>query len=846
MNTLFFRGASSRRIGFASKSGWWCAVLLVACAAFLPSIAPAQAHVSGAHLFVQDFQLQGDPNPGEYFGAKLAAQGDTLVVGTSSNKRVYVYARDANGAWALQQKFTVNYHDQTYGYLAVSGDTLVAGGIIYVRSGGVWTEQQALDITNSDPRFALQGDTLVMGNPYPTQPSQNQDGNVEVFVRSGSTWTQQATLTAPFLSRENMGYSVALDGDTLVAGIFRASSGPGGAYVFVRSGSTWTQQDRLVLPTGASWMRVAVEGDTAAIGDPGNNQIHIFTRSGTTWSLAQTLFLPANGGNYLGDKIAISGGIIAASAESQFHLFSRTLSGWILAESFAWPGNRFPEVALANRGKLFVQSDMFSNNTTSAGGFVVTHSVPPPPAPGSGWRDYDVGSVGVAGSSSDSGAAVTVSGSGADIWEREDAFHFRSESLTGDGAIIARVDSAGSGHPWSKLGLMAREDVAPAARNVMALVTPGDHLGTQIRGATADTTGFQDAGWLGAPIWLMLARSGNLFASYRSTDGDNWTPIGSAVVNMPPTIHVGLAVSSHDNAALNTGAFSGIEIVSTEPPPPGLNPPSNLTGAVVNGTYVNLQWADNSSNESGFVIERATGAGSTDFVVIKSVGENVTEYTDTSPQPNTTYTYRVRAEHFSDPRSAPSNSFTVTTTERPPEALDGTDLGTVGVPGSYGSSSGVITIDASGTDIWESHDSGYFAYKQVSGDFDVRVLVSSLVNTHPWAKAGLMARERLEDYAMNAFTLVTADNVAGFQYRNSLGSSTSFVAGPWVRAPYWVRLVRSNTTFTSMISPDGVAWQTVGSTNMTLPPLMYVGLAVTSHDNTRTTRATFSNLQFGP
>ncbi|MDB6168015.1 MAG: hypothetical protein JWM88_879 [Verrucomicrobia bacterium] len=791
-----------------------------------------------AQLYTETSTLFGDPSQSEYFGYTVAASGDTIAVGTSANKRVYVFVRTGAG-WTLQQKLTVNYSNYSAGTLALDGDTLVAGGVIYARSGGTWTLVDTLPFL--DPSEAVRGDTLAIGNPYnPADNSASRDGVVVVYVRNGSRWTAQATLrTDTTGQQEQMGTNVVLDGDTLVAGL---RQGTGGAYVFVRNGTTWTRQARLVTPTGTGWMRVALEGDTAAVSDPLNNHIYIFNRSGTTWTLAQTLSLPAGGGNYLGDELAMNGGILAAGAENMFYLYSKTAGGWALVQSIARSNYSFAALALANRGKLFVLSNPFDNTNGSANGIVEAFSVPPPRAPGSGWLDVDVGAVGRAGRSVLNGSEVQVSGSGTDIWENSDQFHFRTESLTGDGAIVARVTSAGTTHPWAKAGVMFREDVAPGSRAVMALVTPGSHLGTMVRDASAANATFQDAGWIGAPIWLMLARSGNLFASYRSDDGNNWTPMGSTTVIMPATVHLGLAVSSHDNAALNTATFSGVELVGVPPPPGQLTPPSNLTASLNNGTNVRLQWTDNSAIESGFSIERATGGGPDGFVVIKSVDANTTEFTDVITQENTTYTYQVRAEHFDDPRSAPSNSVTITTTTRPPAALSGADLGAVAVAGSFTQSNDILSIDAAGADIWNNEDSGYFVNRAITGDFDLQFRVLSISPTHPWAKAGVMVRESLDARARNVFTLVTSDNVAGMQVRDTFGGTTNFSAGPWVRAPYWARLKRTGNNFEAFISPDRGVWQSVGSANLPLSATVRAGVAVSSHVSNTTTHA---NVQIG-
>src|SRR4051812_44302320 len=77
----------------------------------------------------------------------------------------------------------------------------------------------------------------------------------------------------------------------------------------------------------------------------------------------------------------------------------------------------------------------------------------------------DIGAVGVAGSDSASAGSISVSGSGADIAGTADAFHFRYQSLAGDGTLKVKISSAASGNAWAKLGLMIRADLTPGAPN---------------------------------------------------------------------------------------------------------------------------------------------------------------------------------------------------------------------------------------------------------------------------------------------------------------------------------------------------------------------------------------------
>lgn len=99
---------------------------------------------------------------------------------------------------------------------------------------------------------------------------------------------------------------------------------------------------------------------------------------------------------------------------------------------------------------------------------------------------------------------------------------------------------------------------------------------------------------------------------------------------------------------------------TTPPPPQTPAAPSNLAGTSPNRTRINLTWTDNANNESGFKIERCTGASCTNFAQIATVGANVTSYTNTGLTRNTTYRYRVRATNAGGD-SAYSNIATVTT-----------------------------------------------------------------------------------------------------------------------------------------------------------------------------------------
>ena len=194
----------------------------------------------------------------------------------------------------------------------------------------------------------------------------------------------------------------------------------------------------------------------------------------------------------------------------------------------------------------------FSTGTGSSGGGGTTT------LPG-GWTTSDIGAVAAAGSASLSGSTFTVRGSGADIWGTADEFRFVYKTLTGDGSIVARVQSITNQNAWSKAGVMMRETLAPGSKHATMFVSAAKGLTFQRRTSTNGTSTSTAGAAASAPYWVKVTRTGATFRAYQSTDGSNWTLIGSATMNMTSTIYVGLAVTSHADGAVATGTFTNVQ-----------------------------------------------------------------------------------------------------------------------------------------------------------------------------------------------------------------------------------------------------------------------------------------------
>ncbi len=172
------------------------------------------------------------------------------------------------------------------------------------------------------------------------------------------------------------------------------------------------------------------------------------------------------------------------------------------------------------------------------------------------------------------------------------------------------------------------------------------------------------------------------------------------------------------------------------------------------------------------------------------------------------------------------------------------DIGAVGFQGSAAYLGGVFTVLASGEDIWDGTDSFHFVQQPSRSASEIRARVGGLQNTHAWAKAGVMIRDNTTTGAVNAAVVVTPENGVAFQVRNANGAVTTSVTATGVRAPCWVRLVRSaRNVITGYYSSDGTNWQQVGNQiGLALSTNAMAGLAVTAHNNSALGMATFDNV----
>ena len=177
------------------------------------------------------------------------------------------------------------------------------------------------------------------------------------------------------------------------------------------------------------------------------------------------------------------------------------------------------------------------------------------------------------------------------------------------------------------------------------------------------------------------------------------------------------------------------------------------------------------------------------------------------------------------------------------------DIGAVGLPGSatYSYNGNVYTVTGSGADIYGTNDEFNFCVEMATNNFTITARVASLNSYNGWSKSGVMIRGINSSNSAYVGVYLTVSNGIDMQCRAVNGASAvdmARVAG--AVAPYWVQLTVSNDTFTGYCSSNGTSWTKVSSTNVTMAASVRTGLAVCSHDNTRTNVSTFDNVSVGP
>ncbi|MCJ7553450.1 MAG: FG-GAP repeat protein, partial [Ignavibacteriaceae bacterium] len=284
------------------------------------------------------------------FGYSVSVSGDYVVIGApwhddilDNRGAAYIFHRNETN-WTQQARISASYsaEDDLFGWsVSIDGDYVVIGSLddddngsasgsayIFHRNETSWIQQDK--ITPSDgAAFDEFGNSVSISGDYAVIGALGDDdngsgsGSAYIFHRYESTWMEHAKITAADAAAEDwFGYSVSISGDYALIGAYGDDdndSRSGSAYIFYRSGTTWTEQAKIIASDGELFdnfgYSVSISGDYAAIGagfddDNGSasGSAYIFHRSETTWT--EDTKLTASDGeidDWFGKSVSISG-----------------------------------------------------------------------------------------------------------------------------------------------------------------------------------------------------------------------------------------------------------------------------------------------------------------------------------------------------------------------------------------------------------------------------------------------------------------------------------------------------------------------------------------------------------
>ena len=364
----------------------------------------------------------------------------------------------------------------------------------------------------------------------------------------------------------------------------------------------------------------------------------------------------------------------------------------------------------------------------------------------------------------------TIKGSGSDIWGTDDEFFYvyqdqsKNGAISGDFDIRAEIEILDAEHPFSKAGIMIRQNDSPDSRNVNLLVSKSYGSAMQYRLSDGGETYSIDGSPKKGSQFVKIERRGKrLRGFFWSTEEQKYKLIKELFIDIGKA-HIGLAVSSHIDGSYATVKFKHVYIDKISPP------------------------------------DCSQGL------------------------------------------------------ERPKFSID---IGSPTIRGvaEYCPSTDKYTVNAGGSDIWGVSDQFHFVtnLEQISdptknllnkNGYKIIAKINSLSHSDDSAKAGVMARENFDADSPHVMVVMTAKHGAALQYRLKKGGETFHIGltnSETKTFPQWIKLEkRDENVFTGYVSKDRFNWKLVGNVNIQ-EPLLFGGLAVTSHNENIATTALISN-----
>src|SRR6266568_3918458 len=722
------------------------------------------------------------------------------------------------------QPLPSSWLNQDIGVVGLAGSATYANSVFTVNGAGQGISYGTFSDGIQFVYQPLSGDGTIVARVVSLQGASAQAGvTIRETLNSGATnaytyfWKTYSTMYLNYRASTG-GNTASQNGSnaTLPYWLKLARSGSSFSAYSSYDGANWTQigTTQTITMTTNVYIGLAVSSqNTSALATATFDNVSV---SSTATPVPVITNISATTGS-IGSQVVINGSGFGASQGGSLVLLNdapMTINSWEDASIIV----TIPSGATSGYLAVSVAPGM---NTSNAVYFTVT-SQPLPRA----WFDQDIGPVGVTGSATYANGTFTVSGAGVGVGNNSDGMHFVYQPLSGDGTIVARVVSL-QGSTTAQAGVMIRETFDPAATNAFVAYKPSAVNFTYRPSTSAGTFNGGGVSSLTLPCWVKLVRSGSTFTGYASLDGVNWAQAGSysQSITMAQNVYIGLAVSSQSTTTLATATLDNVSISSAAAPAPVITKVSATTGAV--GTQV---------------VITGTGFGSpqgNSLVTLNNVPVTIASWTGTSivimiPTGATSgYLVVSVAPSMNDSNAV---YFTVTSQPLPTPWLD-QDVGQVGLAGSASFTNGTFTVSGAGgaqgiddANLNPFADGMHFVYQPLSGDGAIIArVVSAQGGSYP--QAGVMIRETLDTASANAFAGYTP-SVVDFWRRLTTGGNAGYQSGGngTVTLPYWVRAIRSGSSFYGYYSADGVNWTQMGTTQtITMATNVYIGLAVSGN-----------------
>jgi RHS repeat-associated protein len=723
------------------------------------------------------------------------------------------------------QTLPTGWTDEDLGTVGVAGSANFANNQFTVAGGGKYFTWGTVDAAHLVYQ-PISGDTTIFARVVSVTNSSAQPG---VIIRE--SLNPGATIFAVVLGPS---YTYACTRATTSGNITTSSSLPGTAPYWikvVRSGNTFSGFYAL---DGINWVQV---GSSQTISMASSAYAGLVETSGITTTTYSATF----------DNVSLSTSGSPAPVVSAISATTGSIGQQVVISGTGFGTAQGSSLAILNNSALTVNSWSSTSITATiptgvTSGYLVVSVAPSmddsnpvffkvttTPLP-SGWLDQDVGTVGVAGTSSYSSSTFSVTGAGHYFTTgTSDGFHFVYQPVSGDATILGRIvtDSGSSSHA----AVMIRESMNPGSTHASAVISSPSPVYSAFRtttGGSASAT--QKSPSPSTPYWFEAVRSGNTFSLYVAADGVNWVQIGSSqIINMASNVYVGLAVTSGNTTSASTATFDNVSVNTSASPAPVISSISATNASV--GEQVVIYGSGFGANQGSSQLV----LNNTAVTVSSWSGSSITI---TIPAGATSGYLSVSVA----PSMNDSNpvDFTVTPSPLPSGWLD-QDVGAVGVAGSASFSSGVFSVTGAGNYVTSnSSDAFHFVYQQMTGD--TTIIARVLTESSSFANAGVMLRSSLSPSSTMKAVLLTT-SVGWDAYRTTTGATSSQLETSSIVLPYWVKVTRSGNAFTGYISPDGVSWTVVaGPVPVDMGSTIEAGLFVDSSSTTTAYTATFDNV----